>query len=57
MKTKEQIELAQEMVASLQDYVELSKALKKLKRVENKEVLENQVATITEVVKAQAKNI
>lgn len=46
MKTKEQIELAQTIIANLQDYVELAKVQKKLK-VEN---VEQQLDDVTEFV-------
>ena len=45
-KSKEQIELAQELIANLQDYVELAKVQKKLK-VEDVSV---QIQNVTEFV-------
>lgn len=53
MKTREQIAIAQEMIENLQDYVELSKAYKKMKRIENKEVIKEQLDTITNVIQSQ----
>ena len=50
MKTKEQIELAQKTIELLQDYIELAKTYKKLKRIESKEIVEEQITTITKVV-------
>lgn len=50
MKTKEQIELAQETIELLQDYIELAKTYKKLKRIENKEIVEEQITRITKIV-------
>lgn len=46
MKNKEQIELAQQLIANLQDYVELAKVQKKLK-VEN---VEQQLDYVTEFI-------
>lgn len=43
MKTKEQIVLAQKAIEVLQDYVELSKTLNKIKLPENKKVVEEQI--------------
>ena len=51
MKNKEQIELAQETIELLQDYIELAKTHKKLKRCENKEVIEDQVERVLTVIK------
>ena len=45
-KTKEQIELAQTMIANLQDYVELAKVNKRLKTLN----VDMQLETITEFV-------
>lgn len=47
MKNKEQIELAQNIINNIQDYVELAKVQKKLK-VEN---VEHQLENITEFIK------
>lgn len=47
MKNKEQIELAQKLIANLQDYVELAKVEKKLKVESVQEQLEN----VTEFIK------
>lgn len=43
MKTKEQIVLAQKVIEVLQDYIELSKTLNKIKVPENKKVVEEQI--------------
>lgn len=43
MKSKEQVELAQETIKNLQDYVELAKTYKRLKKSESKEIVENQI--------------
>ena len=43
MKTKEQIAMAQKAIEVLQDYVELSKTLNKIKVPENKKVVEEQI--------------
>lgn len=45
-KSKEQIELAQSLIANLQDYVELAKVQKKLKT----QSVEKQLETVTEFV-------
>lgn len=45
-KTKEQIELAQTLIANLQDYVELAKVQKKLKT----ESVSTQLQNVTEFV-------
>ena len=46
MKNKEQIELAQVLIANLQDYIELAKVEKKLKT----ESVESQIKNVTEYV-------
>ena len=57
MKTREQIELAQEAIKELQDYVELAKVAKKLKGKENIVVISRLVETITETIVETAKNL
>ena len=57
MKTREQIELAQEAIKELQDYVELAKVAKKLKDKENIVVISRLVETITETIVETAKNL
>lgn len=57
MKTNEQIKLAQETIESLQDYVELSKVIKKLKRSESKESIEEQLDAITNTVQVQVERL
>ena len=46
MKSKEQIELAQKIIANTQDYIELAKVQRKLK-VEN---VDNQIENITNFI-------
>lgn len=53
MKNKEQIELAQQVIANLQDYVELAKVQRKLK-VENVDV---QLESVTEFVKTNVREL
>ena len=50
MKTKEQIELAQETIEILQDYIELAKIHKKIKRIENQEAIQEQLDAITDAI-------
>lgn len=57
MKTNEQIKLAQETIESLQDYVELSKVIKKLKKSESKESIEEQLDAITNTVQVQVERL
>lgn len=52
MKNKEQIELAQELILDLQDYVELAKVEKKLKVKVNQEQTGNLIDCIVDVVKS-----
>lgn len=47
MKNKEQIEIAQKIIANTQDYIELAKVQRKLK-VEN---VEEQLNNVTEFIK------
>lgn len=53
MKTKEQIEFAQEIIANLQDYVELAKVQKKLK-VKN---VDEQLESITQFVQENVERL
>ena len=53
MKEKEQIELAQEIIANAQDYIELAKVQRKLK-VEN---VDQQIDNVTEFIKNNAKEL
>ena len=53
MKSKEQIELAQQIIANAQDYVELAKVQRKLK-VEN---VEQQIDNVTDFIKTNAKEL
>ena len=57
MKTKEQIELAQEVITLLQDYVELAKTERKVKRVESKEVVKEQIERLTNETKNLVKEL
>lgn len=53
MKSKEQIEMAQQIIANAQDYVELAKVQRKLK-VEN---VEQQIDNVTEFIKNNVKEL
>lgn len=53
MKSKEQIEMAQQIIANAQDYVELAKVQRKLK-VEN---VEQQIDNVTDFIKTNAKEL
>lgn len=53
MKSKEQIEMAQQIIANAQDYVELAKVQRKLK-VEN---VEQQIYNVTDFIKTNAKEL
>ena len=53
MKEKEQIELAQEIIANAQDYIELAKVQRKLK-VEN---VDQQIDNVTEFIKNNVKKL
>lgn len=53
MKNKEQIELAQKIIANAQDYVELAKVQRKLK-VEN---VEQQIDNVSDFIKTNAKGL
>ena len=53
MKNKEQIELAQEIIANAQDYIELAKVQRKLK-VEN---VDQQIDNVTEFIKNNVKEL
>ena len=50
MKTKEQIELAQDLIKDLQDYTELAKVEKKLKLDKNKESTNRLIADLVEEI-------
>lgn len=52
MKTKEQIELAQDIILGLQDYVELAKVEKKLKIEANKEHTSRMLDNIVDLAQA-----
>ena len=53
MKNKEQIELAQKIIANAQDYVELAKVQRKLK-VEN---VEQQIDNVSDFIKTNVKGL
>lgn len=53
MKSKEQVEMAQQIIANAQDYVELAKVQRKLK-VEN---VEQQIDNVTDFIKTNAKEL
>ena len=53
MKNKEQIEMAQQIIANAQDYVELAKMQRKLK-VEN---VDQQLENVTNFIKANVKEL
>lgn len=53
MKNKEQIEMAQQIIANAQDYIELAKVQRKLK-VEN---VEQQINNVTDFIKASVKEL
>ena len=53
MKSKEQVEMAQQIIANAQDYVELAKVQRKLK-VEN---VEQQIDNVTDFIKTNAKGL
>ena len=53
MKEKEQIELAQEIIANAQDYMELAKVQRKLK-VEN---VDQQIDNVTSFIKNNVKEL
>ena len=53
MKNKEQIEIAQQIIANAQDYVELAKVQRKLK-VEN---VNQQLENVTNFIKANVKEL
>ncbi len=51
MKSKEQIEQAQELIKNLQDYVELAKTEKKMKIKDNQNSISNLIDKTTKYVK------
>lgn len=51
MKSKEQIEKAQELIKNLQDYVELAKTEKKMKVKESQASISNLIDKVTKYVK------
>ena len=53
MKNKEQIEVAQQIIANAQDYIELAKVQRKLK-VEN---VDQQLENVTNFIKANVKEL
>lgn len=53
MKNKEQIEMAQQIIANAQDYVELAKVQRKLK-VEN---VDQQIENVTNFIKANVEEL
>lgn len=53
MKNKEQIEIAQQIIANAQDYVELAKVQRKLK-VEN---VDQQLENVTNFIKSNVKEL
>lgn len=57
MKSKEQIELAEDIIAGLQDYVELAKVEKKLKIEANKQQTSKLIEVVVEVTKANIQEL
>lgn len=57
MKSKKQIELAQDIIAGLQDYVELAKVEKKLKIEANKQQTSKLIEVVIEVAKANIQEL
>lgn len=57
MKTKEQIELAEQTIELLKDYIELAKVEKKLKDKDNKKVIAQQIEVINETLLVQIKEL
>ena len=53
MKNKEQIEMAQQIIANAQDYVELAKVQRKLKG----ENVDQQLENVTNFIKANVKEL
>ena len=53
MKSKEQIEMAQQIIANTQDYIELAKVQRKLK-VEN---VDQQIENVTNFIKANVEEL
>ena len=53
MKSKDKVEMAQQIIANAQDYVELAKVQRKLK-VEN---VEQQIDNVTDFIKTNAKEL
>lgn len=53
MKNKEQIEMAQQIIANAQDYIELAKVQRKLK-VEN---VDQQLENVTDFIKTNVKEL
>lgn len=53
MKTKQQVELAQQIIANAQDYIELAKVQRKLK-VEN---VDTQIDNVTDFIKNNVKEL
>lgn len=51
MKSKEQIEQAQELIKNLQDYVELAKTEKKMKVKDNQNSISNLIDKTTKYLK------
>lgn len=51
MKSKEQIEKAQELIKNLQDYVELAKTEKKMKVKDNQNQISDLLDKVTKYVK------
>lgn len=55
MKTEEQIKLAKQTIKVLQDYAELGATFKKLKTAESKEMLDDYLGTLTQILNANVK--
>lgn len=53
MKTKEQIQMAQKIIANTQDYIELAKVQRKLKV----ESVEKQLDNVTEFIKGNVEEL
>lgn len=57
LKTKSQIQIAQETIKGLQDYVELARCQKKLRLYDDVEYVDKQIAKLVEVVKKNVEEL
>lgn len=57
MKTKEQIETAQELIEELTDYITLAKVEKKLNKKDNAQAVAKQIEVINETMFIQIKEL